>query len=154
MQLQPAWHDPEGASGPQGPSPAIDARGRRARRYPIQLPVLHAPWTPSPTHPGVAWSRNLSEGGACLELAEPLPPDAPLWLCLRTDCGAIEAEGRVAWSGEGSGQEQGGFLHGVAFTRIAPAETQALWELLVAKGMVRPAGVRLPLEIPVTWEPK
>lgn len=154
MQLRPAWDLPTDSGGSQDSPLPGGSTSSRARRYPIQLPVFHAPWTPAPTRPGVAWTLNLSERGACLELAEPLAPHARLWLCLRTDRGAIEAEGQVAWCGEKSRGGEGGVLHGVTFTHIAPAEAQALWELIVSKGMVRPAGVRLPLQIPVTWEPK
>jgi hypothetical protein len=154
MQVRSAWHYQTDTGGSQDPRHPGGSNGRKARRYPIQLPVLHNARTPGVTRPGVAWTRNLSEGGACLELAEPLPPRARLWLCLRTDRGVIEAEGLVAWSGQAPRGEEGGVPHGVAFAHLGPAEAQALWELIVSKGMVRPAGIRLPLQVPVTWEPK
>lgn len=46
---------------------------RRFPRYPIQLPVLYKLKGPA-LQTGVGWTRNLSEGGAWLELAERLPP--------------------------------------------------------------------------------
>jgi len=35
-------------------------------RYPIQLPLLHRVIGPPATGAGMGWTRNLSEGGACL----------------------------------------------------------------------------------------
>ena len=123
---------------------------RQFRRYPIQLPLLHTPKGSAPARRGVGWTRNLSEGGACVELAERLQPRLPLWVRLRTEQGAIEAEAQVAWA-EGPPLANGGILHGVAFTQLAHDPLQALRDLILTKGLVRPAGVRLPFEVPVTY---
>jgi hypothetical protein len=97
----------------------------------------------------MGWTRNLSEGGACLELAERFSPRVPLRVRLQTDQGAIEVEARVIWAGEPA-SPAGGIPHGVAFTRVAPDQRPALRGLLVSKGPVRHAGSRLPLDLSVT----
>ncbi|MEK6716642.1 MAG: hypothetical protein AAB253_06100 [candidate division NC10 bacterium] len=58
---------------------------RRFIRYTIVLPILHTMNGSAPARSGVGWTCNLSEGGACLELAERLKPSTPLSLLLRTD---------------------------------------------------------------------
>jgi hypothetical protein len=126
---------------------------RHFRRYPIQLPLLHTPKGPAPAQPGVGWTQNVSEGGACVELAEPLQSRLPLLVHLRTERGIIEAEAEVAWA-EKPPLETGGILHGVAFSQFASDPLQTLRELILSKGMVRPAGVRLPFEVPVTYQPR
>lgn len=126
---------------------------RQHARYRIQLPFLHRVKGPASGKVGVGWSRNLSEGGACLELAEPLTPSTPLDLLLQTNQGPIRMEADVVWSGERAAVG-GGVLQGVAFTRVAPNQRQALRNLLVSKGQVRHAGIRLPLDLAVTCRPK
>lgn len=121
---------------------------RRFRRYPIQLPLLHTPKNPAHARTGAGWTRNLSEGGACVELGEHLPSRMPLRVRLRTDRGAIEAEAQVVWAG-GSRLGDGGICHGMAFTRIAPDHLQALGDLILTRGLVRQAGVRIPFEVAV-----
>jgi hypothetical protein len=122
---------------------------RQFPRYLIQLPLLHKAIAPASVKAGVGWTRNLSEGGVCVELSERLQPQTALHLLLRTGRGAIELEGQVAWAGEPSGAG-GGVLHGLTFVRIAPDQLQALRNLIVSQGRVRFAGVRLPLQLPVT----
>lgn len=126
---------------------------QRPPRYPMRLPFLHKPQAPAPVRAGVGWTRDLSEGGACVELAETLLPQMPLRIRLQTDQGPIEAEAQVVWTGEfRSGR--GGVLHGIAFTHLAPTQLQALAGLLLFKGDMREAGVRMPLDLPVTCLPK
>lgn len=100
----------------------------------------------------VGWTRNLSEGGACVELGERLSPEMLLRLLLRTDRGNVEVEAKVVWAGEAA-TPGGGFLHGVAFTQVPAEQLRALRDLIRSKGPVRNAGVRLPLVIPVTCKP-
>ena len=126
---------------------------RKFRRYPMQLPLLHAPIAPPAPSAGVGWTRDVSEGGACVETGERLPPGLPLRLRLLTDRGTIEAEAQVAWSGEPRGPE-GGILHGLAFTQVTPDQHEALRHLLLTRAMVRPAGVRLPVQVSVTCQPR
>lgn len=125
---------------------------RRFSRYLIQLPLLLETRAVAPSKAGVGWTRNMSEGGACLELAERLWLRMPLGLFLRTDRGGIELPAQVAWLGEPS-RLGGGILHGVTFTHLLPDQLRALRDLIRSKGQVRNAGVRLPLEIPVTCTP-
>jgi hypothetical protein len=119
-------------------------------RFRIQLPLLYKRKGPPPERVGVAWSRDLSEGGACVELAECLRPKTGLHVRVQTEQGAIEAEAQVVWTAEND-SSGGRILHGVAFTSFAPNHRQILRALLLSKGQVRDAGVRLPLEIPVTF---
>jgi len=124
---------------------------RHSPRYPLQLPVLHRLKTSAPTGTGVGWTRNLSEGGACVELAERLRPKLPLWVRLQTDGAPIELEAEVTWA-DGPGPPGSGLLHGVAFTQTPPETRAAIQHLLLSKGFVRPARVRLPFEVPVTCQ--
>ncbi len=126
---------------------------RQSRRYPIQLPLLLTPKASTGTGTGVGWTRHLSEGGAGVELPVRLPAQTPLRVRLKTDRGLIEAEGAVVWTKD-SLLPSGGILHGVAFTHIALDQLQALWNLLVSKGVFRPAGIRLPFELAVTCQLK
>jgi hypothetical protein len=132
------------------PAPSAE---RRFARYLIQLPLLHRPLAPASAGAGLGWTRNLSEGGACVELAERVWAGIPLRLRLHTDRGAIEVEGQVVWTGD-PGPAGGVIPHGVAFTPVGPDQLAALQELLRSKGEVRHAGVRLPLELAVTCRPK
>jgi hypothetical protein len=120
---------------------------RRFPRFPIILPVLHRP-KGRVASPGVGWTRNLGETGACLELAEWVATGTDLALCLRTDTGDIEIEATVVWAGE-RGHGEAGTLHGVSFTHIAADHHKSLRELLRQKGHVRQSGVRLPVELTV-----
>ncbi len=126
---------------------------RQSRRYPIQVPLQFTPKAPTSRGKWVGWSRHLSEGGAAVELSMRLPAQTPLQVRLRTDRGLIEAEAKVVWTKE-SPLPGEGILHGVAFTHIALDQLQALWNLLVSKGVFRPAGVRLPFELAVTCQLK
>jgi hypothetical protein len=122
---------------------------RSSPRYAIQIPFLHKPRSAASTRAGVGWTCNLSEGGACVELAEPLRPHMPLWGRLQTDGGLIEMQAKVAWA-RNPGSPEGGILHGVTFTQITPDQLSALQTLILSKGLVRHPRVRLPLEAPVT----
>jgi hypothetical protein len=126
---------------------------RQHRRYPIQLPLLHAAKAPTGARSGVGWTIHLSEGGADVELPVRLPADEPLRVRLRTDRGPIDAEAVVVWTKERLAPG-GGIPHGVAFTHIALDQLKALRGLLVSTGLFRPAGVRLPFELAVTCQLK
>lgn len=131
-----------------------DGKARRIfPRYLIQLPLLHKAFAPASVRAGVGWTRNLSEGGACVELAERLPPQTSLHVILRTDGGAIELEAEVAWADKPS-PSGGGVLHGLTFLRVLPDQLQALRTLILSKAQEQPAGVRLPIELPVTCRRK
>lgn len=128
--------------------PDFSAR-RRYPRFPIKLPILYRLKDPGPARAGVGWTRDLSQGGACLELAEPFEPASHLRVFLRTDEGGLELEAQVAWTG-GQGSEAGAVIHGVAFTHLTPDQHNALRDMLVHKGQSRLAGLRVPMELPVT----
>ena len=132
----------------------VSSELRRLRRYPIQLPLLHRPKASPSDERNGGWSRNLSEGGACVELARRLQPPMPLHLRLRTDRGIIEAEGKVVWAGEAELAAGGGMPHGVAFTQVAPDQVQTLRDLLVLWRLIRPSGIRHHCELAVTYQPK
>ncbi len=117
-------------------------------RYPLVLPLQHRrPGSPGPA--GVGWTRDLSEGGACLELADRLQRQRALQLRLRTAQGAIEAEARVIWQQElpAAGQL---LHHGVLFTQLAPTQRQGLRDLLLAQRQEHRGGLRLPVALGVT----
>lgn len=125
----------------------------RAPRYPMRLPLLHKPQAPAPIRAGVGWTRDLSETGACVELAEALQRQMPLCIRLQTGRGPIEAEAQVVWTGEFR-PGKGGVLHGIAFTHLAPTQLQALADLLLFKREMREGGIRLPMVLQVTCVPK
>ncbi len=136
---------------------------RRFPRYPIEIPFLflHTTTAPGSAGAGAGWTRDLSEGGACVELNECLPIPSPLHIHLQTDRGAIEIEAQVVWEAQapkggtqGSATTAGGVLHGVAFTHLAPDQLLALRALLPPHGQERRSGIRLPLDLPVTCRPK
>lgn len=126
---------------------------RRFPRYQIQLPLLHKTKPPPPIRVGVGWTHNVSEGGTCVELSEHFQPVTPLRVRLQTDQGAIEVEAQVAWTEECGGEGRG-VLHGLAFTYVATDQLRALRNLIVSKGQMREAGVRLPLRLSVTCQVK
>jgi len=126
---------------------------RRYPRHPIRLPLLYKVTAPAPGKAGVGWTRDLSEGGACLELSEHLEPMSLLKLVLRTDKGSLEVEAEVVWAArpDPAGQP---VLHGACFTPLAGEQQKALQDLLTQKGHTRLEGCRLPLELPVLCRPK
>ncbi len=126
---------------------------QRTPRYPIRLPILHSSEGSPSDDAGVGWTRDLSEDGMCVELAERLPPPTSLLVRLRTDLGVIELGARVVWAGEAR-LNGGGVLHGVAFTQVTPDQHHALRDLVVRKGELLPVSVRVPLALSVLCRPK
>jgi len=127
---------------------------RRFPRFPIKLPVLYKVLEPKAGKPGVGWTRDLSEGGACLELADRLEASTVLWVLLRSDLGGLELTGRIVWVG-GPAAGQGGVAHGLSFERMGPNQQEALRKLLMQhKVQLRQEGVRVPLEISIKCQPK
>jgi len=129
---------------------------RRFPRHPIQLPVLHDAVPPGSPRSRAGWTRDLSEGGACLELDERIPAPSVLHIRLQTEQGAIEVEAQVVWEAEAQerGETEGGIRHGVAFTHLSPDQLRALRALLLSHSQGRRPGVRLPLDLPVTCQAK
>lgn len=136
--------------------PTVAADRRRPPRYPVQLPILHRPKAATPTRTSSGWTHNLSEGSACVELDERIVPSTPLQVSLQTDRGAIEVEAQVVWEGaaERAGAAEGGILHGVLFTHLAPDQLRALRDLLLSRCGERRRGARLSANLAVTCHPK
>lgn len=124
---------------------------RRFARFPLVLPLQHR----VPDYPlagvAVGWTHNLSGGGACLELAGPLRPQASVDLQLHTPDGLIAAEARVLWSRIPPPAE-GGILHGIAFTQLAPDQLEALRRLLLSLRPWWHTRGRLPVDLAVTCQ--
>jgi PilZ domain-containing protein len=80
-------------------------------------------------HDGAGQTRNLSERGACLELAEPFPPATRLWLILEASVVRLRLEAGVMWI-DGQAAPGGGSLHGVHFLQVTPAQQQTLHTIL------------------------
>ncbi len=96
---------------------------------------------------------TVSPRPAGVEVPEPLEPQVCLQLRLQTDEGGIEVVGRVIW-GKELPPGEGGICHGVAFTHLVPKQREALREVLRSLTPGRPAGNRLPLDLPVTCWPE
>jgi len=126
---------------------------RRFPRFEIHVPFLYGDRARAFTAMGAGWTRSLSEGGATVELSERLRPRTALRLRLKSDQNIVEAEAQVVWSG-GRLPEGGGVVHGLAFTRILPDQVLALREMFHPAPSMRHAGVRLPLDVPITCHPK
>ncbi len=120
-------------------------------RYPVQLPLLHTVLSPPAGRPHMGWTRNLSEGGACVELAEVVPTTTAVRLCLWTDDATIEAEVEVVWAGAPD-RDTRLAPHGVAFTRMAPDQRQTLRAFIQTQAKVRHGGARFPVDLPVAYQ--
>jgi hypothetical protein len=130
-----------------------DWLGRRKHaRYPIVVPILYGLECSNVVMTSAGWTRDLGEGGACVELPERLEVSVLIQLFLRTEQGGISTQGQVIWV-EGPLQT-GGILHGVSFTRMVPAQHQAVQALLLRRRMVWRAVVRIPAQIPVIYQIK
>lgn len=132
---------------------ANETAQRATPRYPVILPLRYTTRQRAAVKAGVGWTRFLSVEGANVELDERLRPQTPLRLHLETDRGSIEVGARVVWVGEVSAPA-GGAMHGIAFTQMGQPATQALHELLLPLSLVRHAGIRLSVDIPVTCRRK
>jgi hypothetical protein len=126
---------------------------RRFPRFAIHVPLLYAPQTPWPASLGAGWTRSLSEGGATVELSGRLRPGTLLRLLLKSGQAPIEAEALVVWTG-GRFPDGGGLVYGLAFTQIAPDQVLALRAMFGPPSVMRQAGVRMLLDVPVTCHPR
>jgi hypothetical protein len=121
---------------------------RRYPRYLVHLPFLYRPNLPGSDAFEMGWTFDLSEQGACIELAQRFPPATSMRLNLQTDRRTIEVDAEVAWAGTPA--LPGGILHGVILNHIAPNHRQALRDLLPTTAPAGTAGVRLHLDLPIT----
>ncbi len=126
---------------------------RRFTRYPVQLPLLYNPKDVAATRVGPGWTRELSPGGACLELGERLQRQGILHVRLRTANGPIETEARVIWTGEPT-STAGGIPHGVVFPQLSPEDAQLLHSQLPPVFQGTHPRVRLPVDLGVSCRPK
>jgi|GEM_PF-242538 len=120
----------------------------RYPRYLVHLPFLYRADVPGSSGLEMGWTFDLSERGACVELAQRFPPPMTLHLTLQTDRASIEVDAEVVWAGMPA--LPGGILHGVIFTWTAPEHLQALRDLLPSVGPAGSTGVRLHLDLPIT----
>ena len=120
-------------------------------RHQIRLPILHTLLSPPAGRAGMGWTRDLSEGGACVELAEAVPVDARVHLRFQMEHGEIEVDAAVIWAAASDGV-RGVVPHGVAFTQIAPEQHQVLRELFLTKAKARHTGVRMPCDFVVAYQ--
>jgi hypothetical protein len=139
-----------------GVTSAESTEQRRHPRLGVQVPFLHRERALEASRVGVGWTRNISESGACLEVAELLEPRTPLRIRLRTDWGFVEADAEVTWAlaqqtvwAREGGPLQGGVLHGTRFNRIASERPEGFRDWLGARKDGRAGGVRLPADLPV-----
>lgn len=126
---------------------------RRFPRFEIHIPFVYTACAPVFAASGVGWTRSMSQGGATVELSDRLRPRTPVGLRLKAGQGIVEAEAEVIWSG-GRAREGGGLIHGLSFTLIAPDHLKVLQETFRPLAIMRHAGVRLSLEVPITCHPK
>lgn len=124
---------------------------RRFTRFPIAFPLRHRVEGHPAVDPEEGWTRDLSGGGACVELAESVRPETSVRLVVRTDRGAIDATSRVIWSGEPS-RSGGCVRHGVAFTQLAPDQLETLRSLLLSLRPWRHTRGRVPVDLAVTCQ--
>jgi len=124
--------------------------GRKYARYPIVLPVRHETLAPDRPVLGAGWTRDLSEGGACLELLDQFEKSTVQRLSLRTDVGRISLEAVVVWRGHPD--EAGAILHGVTFRPPPTRDRETLQDLLIRKRMLWRATVRVRVDLPVTCQ--
>ena len=90
---------------------------RKYLRHPLVLSIIYKRPDSEETERGVGWTRNLSEGGACLELRDPLPEATPLRVGLQTDQGSLWMDAEVVWAGRSVGLVEG-IPHGIAFVQV------------------------------------
>ena len=127
----------------------------RRPRYPLQVPLIYASWGRS-TIPGAGWTWNLGEWGACIELAEAIPPQMSLDLRLHTGQGTYFVESQIAWTEDATLARflGGGILHGVTFSGMAPIHRQGLRDLLLAQYGERRTAVRFSVDLPILSQPQ
>ena len=121
-------------------------------RYSLGLTIFYKPKGIPAAKAGSGRTVSLSEGGACLELGEPLPTATPLNLILPTDAGSLTVEAEVVWLNKPS-LANGRFLHGVTFSQVSPDQRQALKGLIHRRGQGRQPAARVPLTLPARCRP-
>lgn len=120
---------------------------RRFPRYAIQVPLLYKRLDQeAPVQAGIGWTRDLSEGGACLELQAELPVGGRVGLVIFANPQTFEAETRVVWVRR---VDKEVFHHGVEFLHLTPAHLESLLKALPQQKSFREQAIRLPITLPV-----
>jgi len=117
---------------------------RKHLRHPLVLSIVYHRADSGPQERGVGWTRNLSEGGACLEISNPLPEATPLRVALQTDQGSLWMDAEVVWAGRAENAAKG-VPHGVAFVQVTGEQARALGSLVDRLGQLKDVAVRVPL---------
>jgi c-di-GMP-binding flagellar brake protein YcgR len=126
------------------PAKAGTEQRRKHVRHPLVLSILYQRAGSVPAARGVGWTRNLSQGGACLELPDPLPEATPLRLALQTDQGSLWMDAEVVWAGRRVDATDG-VPHGIAFVQVTADQARALGSLVDRLGQLKDVAVRVPL---------
>jgi hypothetical protein len=112
------------------------------RKYPridVDFPVSYTRTVPLPEVKGVGSTHNLSEEGACLELAQRLGPPSILQVELQTDQGVLALSAAVTWAA--IIKEKGeGIIHGVVFARLGAEQREMIRRVLHAHGVAGDEG--------------
>jgi len=121
---------------------------RKHPRHPVVLSIVYQRAGSGEAGRGVGWTRNLSEGGACLDLGEALPRGAALRVALQADQPPLWMDAEVVWAGR-AGEVTDGIPHGIAFVQVTAEQARALSGIVGRLGRLRGVAVRVPLRHPV-----
>ena len=97
-------------------------------RYAIELPFRYRQSRETAYRPGVGRTRDLSGGGAWVELPERVAPPTLLEVSLRAPGESLHLAAQVVWGC--SELDEQSRLHGLHFTHVTPAQRQRLGALL------------------------
>ncbi len=107
---------------------------RRQPRFPVQFPVtclVRMPGAAQADPPLAGRLRNVSVGGALLELRTCVPPGDTVAVGVPTKTGSVEVEGRVIWVTAGAGTGGGpSYVHGVQLSTMEGKPDAVLADLL------------------------
>ena len=116
-------------------------------RYLVQLPLYYQRGRSSRQGVGVGWTRNLSEGGACIELAEPFDVSAQIQLGLQTYLGGVKLQCQVVWRDMAAAS--GRVLHGVQFLDLSAGCRLVLQQMLRVSSAQPHSLLRRAWEVPL-----
>ena len=112
----------------------IPKERRRHSRFPVQFPVtclVRMPGAAQADPPLAGRLRNVSVGGALLELTTCVPPGGVVAVGVPSKTGSVEVEGRVIWVAAGA--DTGGgprYVHGVQLSTMEGKPDAILADLL------------------------
>ncbi len=132
---------------------AESATVREPRRYPLKLAILYQRAGTRSVPLCMGWTRDLSEGGACVDFPERLEAGTVLRLSFGAEHNGLELRAEVIWA-DTPGSASGSTLHGLAFPALSGAQRQGLQRLLHARGLARRAGGRYAVELAITCQRK